>query len=479
MTRIIACFALVLLGGAAGLLAQEAGAPSPPLTSDTLALTAGDQRIPPDALAPHEHEDDLRAAALGTAFTYQGRLSDGGVPANGQYDLRFTLTDELGGVVAGPICLDNVVCTDGLFTVTLDFGPAFDTEQRELAIAVRPGGLPGDCAAGGPFTLLSPRQRLQAAPFALGLRLPYRASTVAPGTAVEVTNLATELQTAAIRGVRGGSISSAFADRAGVRGDGQGIFDAGVLGISSSYIGVVGFATAANSTGVLGRNDSQNGIGVRGWALGSDGIGVRGQGPSDGWSGYFTGRAYFGGPVGIGVATPTNELEVVGKTQTTTLQVTSGAAAGRVLTSDGAGNATWQPVPVPATPTAFVSGFGADPTGTLQFLSATATVTITAGQKIFVSASKAFGSTTAGGASTLNLFIGYRLNGGSTVTTVGGGILGNRVPQNTRIPMSLSGVITALPAGTYQVGLVGACDASQVANWNSNEWSYVSAIVLD
>ena len=29
--------------------------------------------------------------AQGTVFTYQGRLSDNGGPANGQYDLRFTL----------------------------------------------------------------------------------------------------------------------------------------------------------------------------------------------------------------------------------------------------------------------------------------------------------------------------------------------------------------------------------------------------
>ena len=29
----------------------------------------------------------------GTAFTYQGRLTDGGSPASGAYDLRFTLFD--------------------------------------------------------------------------------------------------------------------------------------------------------------------------------------------------------------------------------------------------------------------------------------------------------------------------------------------------------------------------------------------------
>jgi chromosome segregation ATPase len=34
-----------------------------------------------------------QAAPLGTAFTYQGRLTEGGSPANGSYDLRCALFD--------------------------------------------------------------------------------------------------------------------------------------------------------------------------------------------------------------------------------------------------------------------------------------------------------------------------------------------------------------------------------------------------
>lgn len=48
------------------------------------------------------------------------------------------------------------------------------------------------------------------------------------------------------------------------------------------------------------------------------------------------------GNVGIGVTNPTEKLEVGGKLKTTNLQVTNGAAASKVLTSDAAGNATWQ-----------------------------------------------------------------------------------------------------------------------------------------
>ena len=32
-------------------------------------------------------------ALVGTAFTYQGRLTDGGIPANGAYDFGFVLQD--------------------------------------------------------------------------------------------------------------------------------------------------------------------------------------------------------------------------------------------------------------------------------------------------------------------------------------------------------------------------------------------------
>lgn len=48
------------------------------------------------------------------------------------------------------------------------------------------------------------------------------------------------------------------------------------------------------------------------------------------------------GNLGIGTKTPTEKLDVSGKTKTTNLQVTSGATNGYVLTSDASGNATWQ-----------------------------------------------------------------------------------------------------------------------------------------
>ena len=48
--------------------------------------------------------------------------------------------------------------------------------------------------------------------------------------------------------------------------------------------------------------------------------------------------------VGIGTSTPSEKLEVSGKTKTTNFQMTSGATNGYILTSDGSGNASWSPL---------------------------------------------------------------------------------------------------------------------------------------
>jgi hypothetical protein len=47
------------------------------------------------------------------------------------------------------------------------------------------------------------------------------------------------------------------------------------------------------------------------------------------------------GNVGIGTVTPTEKLEVAGKTKTTTFQMTTSPTAGYVLTSDASGNGSW------------------------------------------------------------------------------------------------------------------------------------------
>jgi hypothetical protein len=105
-------------------------------------------------------------AALGTAFTYQGRLDDDGGAANGTYDFEFKLYDAASGgsQVDSTVTQGDVAVTDGLFTTELDFGSgAFTGDARWLEIGVRAG------TSTGAYTTLTPRQPLRPAPYALAL----------------------------------------------------------------------------------------------------------------------------------------------------------------------------------------------------------------------------------------------------------------------------------------------------------------------
>jgi len=140
---------------AAGLaLAQE---PGPPSEVSIQAAPGGTAASAPPVLSPVE--------GLSTGFTYQGRLTDGGIPADGNYDFEFKLYDAASaGSLLGTVIKEDVIVTDGLFTVQLDFGSGvFTGDARWLEIGVRPG------ASMGPYTTLTPRQALTATPYALAL----------------------------------------------------------------------------------------------------------------------------------------------------------------------------------------------------------------------------------------------------------------------------------------------------------------------
>src|SRR5262249_30304998 len=97
------------------------------------------------------------------SFTYQGRLIDGGTAANGNYDLQFALWDSLNGgaQVGSTQGLNTVAVSNGVFTVSLDFGAnAFNGANRFLEISARPSGV-------GSFTPLTPRQPITSTPYAV------------------------------------------------------------------------------------------------------------------------------------------------------------------------------------------------------------------------------------------------------------------------------------------------------------------------
>jgi hypothetical protein len=105
------------------------------------------------------------ATAQTTAFTYQGKLTDSGNLANGQYDFQFKLFDAVSGGAQQGITLtvNSVTVSNGIFTVQLDFSictSCFDGSARFLEIAVK-------LTSGGSFTTLTPRQQITATPYAM------------------------------------------------------------------------------------------------------------------------------------------------------------------------------------------------------------------------------------------------------------------------------------------------------------------------
>jgi hypothetical protein len=150
----------------------------------------------------------LGVFAQGTAFTYQGRLDSGGVPATGSYDLSFALFDAANSGAQQGNALTNTATgvTNGLFTVTLDFGDQFPGADRWLEIGVRTNG-------GGVFSTLSPRQQITATPYAMraaNAATATTASSVAAGNITGTINI-TQLPTTIItNGASGVNISGTF-----------------------------------------------------------------------------------------------------------------------------------------------------------------------------------------------------------------------------------------------------------------------------
>jgi len=102
--------------------------------------------------------------AQGTGFTFQGRLTDGGAPANGLYDFQFGVRDAAtaGNAVGSPLTLNPVGVTNGLFNVTLDFGAGvFTGAARWLEIGARTNG------SASAYTVLTPRTPLSPVPYAM------------------------------------------------------------------------------------------------------------------------------------------------------------------------------------------------------------------------------------------------------------------------------------------------------------------------
>jgi len=240
----------------------------------------------------------LSGAVFASPFTYQGELIDSGVPADGMYDMVFTLTDSpFIGIALQQIAMNNVEVSDGLFEVDLDYlDSLFDGSDRWLAITV--DGTP-----------LNPRIQIQYSPYSI------RAINAQDATNAEHADIASDLEVPWVVVTDTDIVDATSTRGIAVRGyamSGSFIFP-GVLGetdsIESGAAGVVGRANSQSdtspSTGVRGETNSTgaSGFGVHGIHRG-DGSAVYGEndGSGVGVSGQSKGVGVLGStPDGTGV----------------------------------------------------------------------------------------------------------------------------------------------------------------------------------
>jgi len=120
-----------------------------------------------------------------------------------------------------------------------------------------------------------------------------------------------------------------------------------------------------------------------------------------------------------------------------------------------------------------IAGTTAYPSNVLSFITPTITITLQAGQKVFLVATRALGGYAA--ANELGIYPAYQSTvAGSPIVNLSLGMFGHQVPANTRINFSVNGVFENLPAGTYKFGMSGITSSP---NWTNSEWGYVSALV--
>lgn len=264
------------------------------------------------------------AQPVSTSFTFQGVVTDGGTPANATYDMQFRLYDaSSGGSQVGPtLCSDNLAVAGGTFAVQLDFGSAaFTGSKRFIEMSIRPdAGL--DCTASTGFTSLAPRQEVTATPYAqhaLGAATASVATTalsastfggqpssfytnagnIASGTLAD-TRLSVNIPRA--------NTTNAFAARQSITSSLSTDPEALLVTLNNNNTSqaIKGVATGGSATvhgGLFEASNSPAGVGVLGQALANSGAtrGVWGKvNSASGWAGYFEGRGYFSGNVGIG-----------------------------------------------------------------------------------------------------------------------------------------------------------------------------------
>ena len=264
---------------------------------------------------------------------------------------------------------------------------------------------------------------------------------------------------------------------------------AGVRGITTS--------TTSNSIGVYGTH-AGGGWGVAGSTkeagVGGGGSGVYGEAGLGGLASGTGGNGVLGinlNPSGIGGnfqdldgSATSRALKTSGKVQLTGV----GEAAGKALVTDNSGNASWgSPAGTIASTQMFAGSAGPSyPTissGLLEFVGPTATITLTANQRVVLIVMAALGRTTAGSALAIYFDVGYQSNAGGAIQYGSGSNYLVINPAfsigNERGIYNVQGTFKP-GAGAWKIGMVMA--NGQIGNvgfFNSNDWLNATYMIIN
>lgn len=211
-----------------------------------------------------------------TAFTFQGRLTDGGTAANGTYDMQFELFDaaSAGEQIGATITNSAVSVSNGVFTVSLDFGAnAFPGADRFLEISVRHN-------SGEAYTTLLPRQQLASGPYAIRALAASTATnaTQLGGVAANQYVVTSDARLTDARAPAAGSDSYVQNTTTQQANTNFNVSGNGTVGGTLSATAVNGFSISSTGSGVYGQNTAPNGTGILGQAdTGTSAYGVWGK----------------------------------------------------------------------------------------------------------------------------------------------------------------------------------------------------------
>lgn len=295
-------------------------------------------------------------------FNYQGvaRNSVGNVLVNKNITLRLTIHDgsasgatvyqESRNVTTNPFGLFNVqVGSPGASNVTgTTAGVNWGVNSKFIQVEIDPNG-------GTSFINIGTAQ-LASVPYALysslsnDLVLPFSKIQSDAGSLFKVTNNGTAATSAALEGVTNSTAGNANAIVGTVSNTSPGGFSAGVRGVNNGTGGLgIGVYGSQNGSGWGVYGTTPSGIGVNGFSAAGTGV----------FGGSTSGAGVFGsstsGNALFGQTTTGRALRTTGAIQLTGIN----EGLNRILTSDAAGNGTWQDV----TAIGLVTG-----SGTLNFI---------------------------------------------------------------------------------------------------------------